>query len=153
MKYANQDHEQFTPSGAIIAFCIGFIQFFIGIVCMIMNIIMLADQETVKETLLDFVKLGVIIEFPKLLFEALVDNPLKELMEHPIKIVKPGRENIFWERTYFHMFGRMIYKLCRLVHTILYYMLPYAIFIVHWITRIEGGFSAGEAEEGSGEER
>lgn len=87
--------------------------------------------------MIHFVSLEVIIEFTQLYFEALVDGPVKHLLEHPPKVYKSGRDINFWERTYFHMFARVLYKIIRCFYvSVIYYYIPYSIFIVHWMTPI-----------------
>ena len=137
MKYTNQQTEAFTPAGSVICFILGFNQAAIGIFCQIMNIYMLAYQQTISYSLIHFVSLEVIIEFPKLYFEALVDGPVKHLLHKPSKIYRSGRDIEFSGRTYFHKFARILYKAIRTFYvSIIYYFIPYTIFIVHWTTPI-----------------
>ena len=94
---------------------------------------MLAYQQTITHSLIHFVALEVIIEFPKLYFEALVNGHLKQLLHHPAKVFKRGNEIDFWERTSFHKVARVLYKILRCFYvSVIYYFIPYTMFFVHW---------------------
>ena len=115
----------------------GFNQAVIGILAQIINIYMLAYQQTISYSLIHFVSLEVIIEFPKLYFEALAEGPIKELLHHKPKIRRHGRNIKFMERPYFHRVARVIYKIVRCFYvSVIFYFIPYTIFLVHWATPI-----------------
>jgi hypothetical protein len=102
-----------------------------------MNIYMLAYQQTISYSLIHFVSLEVIIEFPKLYFEALVDGPTKQLLHHKPKVTVKGRDIDFWERSCFHKLARVTYKILRCFYvSVVFYYIPFTIFIVHWMTPI-----------------
>jgi len=82
-----------------------------------------------------------------MLFEALVGNGLKEILESPPKIVNSGKNIKFSDRTLFHMFARVLYKIVRVFYiAVIFYYVPYAMFLVHWFIQNEP-YLATNAEE------
>ena len=146
MKYANQNPEQFTTDGAVYAYCIGLFETIISMFCIYINIYLLAAQKSITDSLIDYVCLEIVAEFPKLLFEAIVGDGLKEILESPPKIVNSGKNIKFSERSFFHMFARVLYKIVRLFYiAVIFYYMPYAMFLVHWFIQNEP-YHTGESE-------
>jgi hypothetical protein len=71
MKYSNNQQHLFVANGSQISFMIGSIQYFTGLYCQIINIYLLTFQHTVEHSIIHFVALEMIMELPKMYFEAL----------------------------------------------------------------------------------
>ena len=85
MKFANNQPHLFTKNhGSEISFMIGFMQVFTAVFCEMVNCYLLSFQQSVEMAIIHFVALEVILEVPKMYFEALADNALKEVLHyHP----------------------------------------------------------------------
>lgn len=98
-----------------------------------MCIYLLAMQHTVEHCIIHFVALEVIMEVTKLYFESLIDNKLRSVVHHSPKYdssLKPT----FYERSCFHKFGRIIYKMLRAIYvSFIYYFIPYWIILLFWV--------------------
>ena len=73
MRFANNQPHLFTGTGAEISFAIGFMQVVTSVYCEGINLYLLTFQHTVEHCIIHFVALEVIMEIPKLYFEALTD--------------------------------------------------------------------------------
>lgn len=88
--------------GSQTAFLLGFVQAVIGITTQFFSIYILAYQSTISMSLIHFVQLEIIMEFPKFYFEAITADRLKEILHHKPKNVVKGKDVVFSERTCFH---------------------------------------------------
>jgi hypothetical protein len=81
------------------------------------------------------VALEVIMEISNMYFESLKGNKLKEIMHHPPKCVRAGKEIKFSERSVFHKFARLLYKVLRAFYvSVIFYFIPFSVMYLQWIT-------------------
>jgi len=71
MKYSNNQEHLFVKNGSQISFMIGTLQYFTALYCQIINIYLLTFQHNVEDSIIHFVALEMIMELPKMYFEAL----------------------------------------------------------------------------------
>lgn len=81
MKHANNQPHQFVNNGSQISFILGLLQFMTAIYCEAVNLYLLTYQSTVLLCIMHFIALEVIMEMPKLYFEAF-DESTKEKIGH-----------------------------------------------------------------------
>ena len=107
---------------------------------------MLTNQQTVEFAIIHFVALEVIMEFPKMYYEALADNALKKVCHHPVKREHKGRSIAFLSRTCFHKLGRILYKINRSLYvSVVFYFFPFlVIFLSYFITKAVCGETTEE---------
>jgi hypothetical protein len=68
------------------------------------------------------------MEVGNLYFESLKQNHLKGVMHHPPIAEKRGDEIKFMERSCFHKFARIWYKLFRMLYVgVVFYFIPFAV--------------------------
>ena len=135
MKFANQQCDLFVPYGSEISFILGLISVSTALLCEFVNIYMLAYQHTVQHCIIHFVALEVIMEISNMYFESLKSNKLKEIMHHAPKYVKCGHEIKFTERSLFHKFARILYKVLRCFYvSVIFYFVPFSVLYLQWIT-------------------
>ena len=135
MKFSNNQPELFENNGSQIAFFIGFMQYLTAVFCECINLYMLTYQHSVEHCLIHFVALEVIMELPKMYFEALADSAIKEVVHHyHPKRKNRGQDIKFTERTCFHRFARVIYKILRTIYVaVIFYFAPFVvIFLNFW---------------------
>ena len=67
-------------------------------------------------------------------FESIPDTKLKEVMHHPPKASKKGKDIVFAERPLFHKFGRLFYKALRMFYVgVIFYFVPFSVLVVQFI--------------------
>jgi hypothetical protein len=110
---------------------LGLIQVFSAILCEYVNIYMLSFNHTIKDSIIHFVSLHVVMEVKNMYFESLKNSKLKEIMHHPPKHLHKGKDIVFKERPIFHKFARVIYKILRIFFVgVIFYFIPYSVLIV-----------------------
>ena len=135
MHYANQQEQLFIDYGSHITYFLGFHAAVNALTCQAINIYMLTYQHTIQHSIIHFVALEVVMEFTKLYYESLVDFKLKELMEEPCHRPRAGKDIVFSERSCFHKFARIFYRLLRIFYvSVVYYFIPYSVVLNHWLT-------------------
>ena len=145
MKFANNQPHSFEKHGSEISFMIGFTTFVIALYCEALNIYMLTFQLLVSEAIIYFVSLHVVMELPKMYFDALTDNPLKEILTTKVKVEKKGKDIKFGQRSCFHKVARAVYCMVRAIYvSVVFYFVPYyVLFINFWMS---SGIAAEEEE-------
>ena len=135
MKFTHQQSHQFVESGAGVAFVLGLWSSLNSLVTLLLCIQSLASQLTVQSSIQYFVMLKMINEFPKLYFEAIHDNKLRDIMHHPPKYDKDHKKIAFCERSCFNMATRIIYKIFRAFYVaFIYYLVPFWLFVFIWLS-------------------
>lgn len=86
MKLANQHPDMFVENGSNVSYILGFIQVLTAMVTEGVNLYMLAFQHTIQHCIIHFVAFEVIIELSNMYYESLMNNILKEVVEHPPKL-------------------------------------------------------------------
>lgn len=144
MKFANNQPHLFTGTGAEISFFIGFMQVITSIYCEAINLYLLTFQHTVEHCIIHFVALEVIMEIPKLYFEALTDYQLKDILHyHPKNEVK-GKDIPLLSRSWFHILARITYKVLRgLYVSVIFYFVPYLSIYLNYTLGETGGEHGG----------
>ena len=131
MKFANNQADQFVVWGSEVAYCLGFIQFFTAISGELINIYMLSRQVTVRYCIIYFVALKVIMEVSNLYFNSLMNLKFKEIIHQPPKVINRNRNLVFSDRSFFHKFARVFYKLVRGVYvSCIFYFIPFSVIFV-----------------------
>lgn len=147
MKFANQNPNLFVKNGSEIAFCLGLLQVLMALFCESINVILLTFQHTVDHCIIHFVALEVIMDVPNMYFEAMMDNKLKDFVHHSPKPMrekitdpvtgeeryKKGSDIKFSERSCFHKFGRILYKIMRCFYVgCIFYFVPCAVLFLQF---------------------
>lgn len=87
---------------------------------------MLTYQHNVEKSIIYFVALHMIMEIPKLYFEAVDYKNIKEVCHMHLNVDIRGRDIDFWARDWFHIFARCTYKFHRaLFVSVIYYFVPF----------------------------
>jgi hypothetical protein len=129
-----------VPGGSEISYLLGLLQVSTGLLCEFVNIYMLTYQHTVQHCIIHFVALEVIMEISNMYFESLKSNKLKEIMHHAPTQVKSGKDIHFSERSCFHKFGRILYKVLRCFYvSVIFYFVPFTVMYLQWITIAPAG--------------
>lgn len=100
-------------------------------------IYLLTYQHTVQHCIIHFVALEVIMDVGNLYFESLKNNYLKKVMHHAPIAEICGRDIVFMDRTCFHKFARIFYKILRMVYVgVIFYYIPFTVMYIQWITQV-----------------
>jgi hypothetical protein len=83
VKLANQHPDMFVDNGDVISVILGYIQVLTAVVTEGVNLYMLTFQHTIQHCIIHFVAFEVIIELSNMYYESLMNNLLKEVVEHP----------------------------------------------------------------------
>ena len=130
MKFCNNQSELFCKYGSEISYILGLLQFLTAVFCELINVYMLTFQDSVANSIVNFVTLKVIMAMPKMYFMALHDNPLKEVTEQHLKLVNRGPRALS-SRTFFHKIARIIYKFSRALYvSVIFYFIPFGVLYV-----------------------
>jgi hypothetical protein len=131
MKFANNQCDLFVENGAEIAYTIGLIQALTALLCEGINVIMLSYQHYVSHSIIHFVALEVVIELGEMYLESLMDNPLSQVLHHPVRIRHRGADIKFMDRSLFHKMARLTYKSLRgLYISIIFYYVPFSTIFI-----------------------
>mgnify|MGYP001080640693 FL=1 len=131
MKFSNQQCDQFVPCGSEISYVLGLSQVFIALFCQFVNIYMLSFQHTIQHCIVHFVALHVIMDVKNMYFESLQSSKLKEVMHHAPKALVNGKDIKFKERSTFHKFARVFYKLLRIFYVgNIFYFIPFSVMYI-----------------------
>ena len=72
------------------------------------------------------------MELPKMYFEALLDNPLREIMHHNPTRVNRGKDIPFSSRSCFHKMARVVYKVTRSFYvSVVFYFVPFFVIVLN----------------------
>ena len=108
------------------------------------NIYLLNYQTTIEYSIIHFVALEVIVHFTHLYLESLMDDPICEVMHHLPEAEVRGCDINFSERTCFHKFARVLYKVIRCLYiSFVFYFAPYMILVIFWSTPATADTSGG----------
>ena len=130
MKLANNQWDQFVNNGDKITFFIGVLQTFTSIGAEYINITLLCSMKTVERAIVRFVALQVIMEVPALYFESLQGFKIRGIMDTPPKLVHRSSRIKFSDRSPFHKFARVFYKITRTIYvSIIFYYVPFAVIL------------------------
>jgi hypothetical protein len=136
MKLANQQSHLFIENGSEVTFLVGFVAVFIAIFNMFLGVVLLTFQHSINHCIVHFIALHVISEVSCFYFEALaVNNSAMEVVKelYPKQEIK-GKDINFFERSYFHMIARLVYKLVRAIYvSAIFYFIPFASFMIHFM--------------------
>ena len=128
MKFANNQYDQFVENGDKVAYFLGFVQVFTGLLAEYINIILLSHQQTVEYCIIHFVALEVIMEVTNLYFESLLNLKFKSIMHHPPRVIHRSSNIRFGERTTFHQAARLLYRLIRAFYVgFIFYFVPFLV--------------------------
>lgn len=135
MKYVNNHPHKFRTS--FIPFMLGFLQYFSSIFAEFLNIYMLTFQSEIEYCIIHFVALEVVVELPKIFFEAQhYDNYLYNVFHAELAVENKTSQIKFSERTLFHKFGRIGYRLMRCLYaSVIFYFIPFMVLILQFTDR------------------
>ena len=134
MKYANNQPCAFVKAGSEISFMIGLLQFLIACYCEGINVYMLSNQHSVEHCIIHFVALEVIMELPKMYFEALSDNYLRKVCHIHARNKWKCADLKFSQRTIFHKIARVLYKLLRGIYvSVIFYFIPFVVLFLNFV--------------------
>lgn len=137
MKFANNHPELFVPSGSEISYCIACIQVFCALLAECINITLLTSQHTVDHCIIHFVALEVIMEVSSLYYESLLHNKLTKIVHHPPAVTNFNRNMSFGDRSIFHKFARVFFKIVRAVYVgVIFYYVPFVVLFTQWFLPI-----------------
>jgi hypothetical protein len=71
MKFANNQHDLFVENGSVASFLIGLIQVIVALIVEGVNIIILTYSQSVSDSIIYFVSMGVIIKVSSIYFEGI----------------------------------------------------------------------------------
>ena len=152
MKFANQQAPLFIENGSPIAYLLGLHALANALACQFFNIYLLTYQPSIEESILYFVALFVIMEFTQLYYESLSRFRLKAVMHEPVHRMRSGQDINFCERSCFHMFARVLYRVVRILYvSVVFYYIPYSVVLMYWLTPNKRAGSLEGAKEGHGE--
>ena len=101
---------------------------------MTVNMRMLAFNASISYSIHYFVSLVVIVEFSKYYFDSLIENKVRVVMNKHPHNEKKGKDIVFSERSCFHKFARVLYKVLRTFYvSCVYYFLPFGIILMQWM--------------------
>jgi hypothetical protein len=133
MKFTNNHAELFVPGGSEISYFIALIQVSTALLAEGINITLLTGQHTVDHSIIHFVALEVIMEVSSLYYESLLHNKLTKIVHHPPKITNFNRDIVFADRSCFHKFARVFFKIFRAFYVgVIYYYIPFVIIFTQW---------------------
>mmetsp|Transcript_12164 Transcript_12164/g.20502 ORF Transcript_12164/g.20502 Transcript_12164/m.20502 type:complete len:120 (-) Transcript_12164:22-381(-) len=108
-------------------------QYLIAILTQSINLYLLTFKDTVDYCIVYFVALKVIMEMSKLYFEAQIDESAAEVIHHHPKIKNRGRDISFSQRTLFHKFARLVYKVLRAFYcSVIFYFVPFFVWFINF---------------------
>ena len=120
--------------GSQISYMLGLSQVFSAIFCEYVNIQMLSFNHTIKDSIMHFVSLHVVMEVKNMYFESLKNSKLKEIMHHPPKHLHKGKDIKFSERPLFHKFARVLYRFLRVFFVgVIFYFIPFSVHIIQFM--------------------
>jgi hypothetical protein len=131
MKFANNQTELFSQRGSRIAFFLGITNVIVVTSLFVLNIIKLADFDSVEQCVKDYITFKMAIEIPSMFYNALADKAIKKVFEFPVQRKNRGRDIKFMERTTFHKCARILYKVFRSLYvSLLFYMSPFLVYAI-----------------------
>ena len=97
MKYSNQQQGEFSGNGSMISFFIGLLNFFTIIYAEMINCWLLSFQSNIVNCIKHFIALAVINDIPKLYYDSLSDNFVKDNIKLKVENKTRGRD-IKWSK-------------------------------------------------------
>ena len=100
----------------------------------VMNVVKLAEFDTVDACVVNYVKFKMAIELPTMFYSALADSAIKKVFQFPVQRKNRGREIDFMQRTSFHKCARVLYKVFRSIYVaIMFYMSPFLVYAIIYL--------------------
>ena len=131
MKFANNQPQLFTKIGSRISFFLGITNVSVLTLLFVMNLIKLAEFDTVESCVANYITFKMAIELPSMFYSALADKAIKKVFEFPVERVNRGRDIQFMKRTCFHKIARVLYKVFRSLYVaIMFYMSPFFVYAI-----------------------
>jgi len=78
------------------------------------------------------------MEVTSLYFESLMGFKIKQIMHHPPEVLNRSGDISFEQRSRFHKFARIFYKIIRAFYvSIIFYFVPFAVILGQWVAPLK----------------
>jgi hypothetical protein len=115
----------------------------------IINIILICGQETIMDTIVNFIALGVIAEIDNYYYDALATSPFKQAVEEPLKVSHTSKSLPFEDRPRSGKCLRFNYRLIRIWYiSAYYYFTPFLTPIITYL--VAGGSQIRQGQQPPG---
>lgn len=132
IKYSNSHSKEFTSELA--PFLVGSMQLSAAGFTELVNIVMICQQNTIMDCVLNFIALETIAQIDSIYSSSLPDGPLKKERKNPLPVESSSKTAPFCQRSTIGKLSFIAYKLVRLAYvSAYYYFAPYSTPLITYM--------------------
>lgn len=132
IKYYNNHPKKFCHN--VTPVFVGMMQMISALFTELMNVLLICGENNIKESVMNFIALGVIAEIDNFYASSLKNFPLKECTKDPPTILKSNKDNIEEGRSAYQHIIRFFYKTLRTFYaSFYYYFMPFLAVLLSYL--------------------